>query len=226
MRLDAHSIVYLGITRHFLQPMLPRPCLRCLHQTGSQCATTAIRIHIPPFDVRNRGRLADRKNKKHFCPALRERTPWSPPALPASGPARGRRAPLALEHGPGRRSTPTAGAGHAPPWGRGGPARGDVGGMARGKLGWRDFKLDCKCSVIRLLPSMPAPSGSVVGSQLQAHREAIQGIIDEKLTNQLTQSIDGLNRSMTRLAKIGLWLTGVGVLLTVVSVVKGCPFTR
>jgi hypothetical protein len=33
--------------------------------------------------------------KTHCCPTPRERTPWSPPALPASGHARGRRAPLA-----------------------------------------------------------------------------------------------------------------------------------
>src|SRR5713101_1937743 len=58
MRLDAHCIRYLRITRHFLQPMAPRPCLCCLHKTGSQFTTTDILIHVPPFNVADRGRLA------------------------------------------------------------------------------------------------------------------------------------------------------------------------
>jgi hypothetical protein len=82
--------------------------------------------------------------KRHFCPAPRERPPGAPQRYPPAAPpgvcvrpSRRAAAPRrsAPEHGLGRRSTPTAGAGHAPPWGRGGPARGDVGGMARGKLG-------------------------------------------------------------------------------------------
>src|SRR5215831_11127452 len=58
MCLDAHGILDLGITGNFLQSLIPRPCLCCLNQTGSQGATTAILIHIPPFDVGDWGRLA------------------------------------------------------------------------------------------------------------------------------------------------------------------------
>jgi hypothetical protein len=51
--------------------------------------------------------------KKHFYATPRERAPWSPPALPASGHARGMRAPLAPG---GRRSAvlPAPGVGHTP----------------------------------------------------------------------------------------------------------------
>src|SRR5262245_55888095 len=57
MCLDAHGIVSLGITGHFLDALMPRPCRCCLHQPCSQSATTAVLIHIPPFDVGDWGRL-------------------------------------------------------------------------------------------------------------------------------------------------------------------------
>jgi hypothetical protein len=58
MCLDAHGIFDLRITGNFLQSLIPRPCLCCLHQTGAQCATKAMLIHVPPFDVGDRERLA------------------------------------------------------------------------------------------------------------------------------------------------------------------------
>jgi hypothetical protein len=51
MCLDAHGIVYLRITGNFLQSLMPRPCLCCLHQTGAQSVTTTILIHVPSFDA-------------------------------------------------------------------------------------------------------------------------------------------------------------------------------
>src|SRR5215475_3791915 len=51
MRLDAHGILDLRITGNFLQSLIPRPCLCCLHQTGCQLVTTAIFIHVPSFNV-------------------------------------------------------------------------------------------------------------------------------------------------------------------------------
>src|SRR5438874_1479652 len=51
MRLEAHRIVDLRVTRYFLQSMTPRPSLCCLHQTGTQSVTTALRIHVPPFNI-------------------------------------------------------------------------------------------------------------------------------------------------------------------------------
>src|SRR5262245_48082913 len=58
MRLDAHGIVYLGITGNFLESLMPRPCLCCLHETSAQGAATALLIHVPSFDVGDWGRLA------------------------------------------------------------------------------------------------------------------------------------------------------------------------
>src|SRR5215510_6995428 len=58
MCLDAHRILDLRITGNFLQPMMPRPCLCCLHKTSAQGATTALRIDVPPFNVGDRGCLA------------------------------------------------------------------------------------------------------------------------------------------------------------------------
>ena len=55
MCLDAYCILDLCITGNFLQSLIPRPCLCCLHQTGSQSVTTALLIHVSPFDVGNRG---------------------------------------------------------------------------------------------------------------------------------------------------------------------------
>ena len=58
MCLDAHGIFDLRITGNFLQSLIPRPCLCCLHQTGAQSVTTALLMHVPPFNVGERGRLA------------------------------------------------------------------------------------------------------------------------------------------------------------------------
>src|SRR5215470_4718892 len=58
MRLDAHGILDLRITGNFLQSLIPRPCLYCLHKPGAQFVTTTLRIHVPPFNVGDRGRLA------------------------------------------------------------------------------------------------------------------------------------------------------------------------
>jgi hypothetical protein len=55
MCLDAHGILDLRITGNFLQSLIPRPCLCCLHETSAQGATTALLIHVPPFNVSDRG---------------------------------------------------------------------------------------------------------------------------------------------------------------------------
>jgi hypothetical protein len=101
------------------------------------------------------------KTKSIVAPPL-ARTPWSPPAATPGvcvRPSRRAAAPRrsAPEHGLGRRSTPTAGAGHAPPWGRGGPARGDVGGMARRKPGVEGLQtgLQMLRCVARLRATLP-----------------------------------------------------------------------
>jgi hypothetical protein len=55
MGLDAHGILDLRVTGNFLEPMMPRPCLCCLDETSAQGATTALRFHVPPFNVSDRG---------------------------------------------------------------------------------------------------------------------------------------------------------------------------
>jgi hypothetical protein len=70
--------------------------------------------------------------------------------------------------------------------------------------------------LIKLLSSLnTAASGSISGAQEESHRQAIQCLIEEKLTathinalNQLDQSINKLNRSTTYLTVAG-WVLSV-----------------
>jgi len=62
-------------------------------------------------------------------------------------------------------------------------------------------------------------------AKAEADRAAIQAAIAYKLTKTLsenmtsnTQAINELNRSTTRLATVGLWLTGASVALTLASI--------
>jgi len=77
--------------------------------------------------------------------------------------------------------------------------------------------------LIKFLSSLnSAASGSITGALEESHRQAIQCLIEEKLTaihinalNQRNDSISNLKSSTTKLTKIGWFLTG---LITLVSV--------
>ena len=72
--------------------------------------------------------------------------------------------------------------------------------------------------LIKLLASMQGQSGSVVGAEAEAHRQAIQCLIEDKLTSILASSIHTLNESTTRLSKIGIAIAIIGVIVAVVGV--------
>ena len=67
-------------------------------------------------------------------------------------------------------------------------------------------------------------SGSVTGAQEEAYRQAIQCLIEEKLTavhinalNELNESINNLNSSTTKLTKVG-WILSVLIALATVLI--------
>src|SRR6266496_1597680 len=55
MRLDAHGVVYRGITGHVLQSLMPHLGLCCQHKTGAQSVTAALCLHVPSFHGGDRG---------------------------------------------------------------------------------------------------------------------------------------------------------------------------
>jgi|SRR6266487_2225789 len=73
--------------------------------------------------------------------------------------------------------------------------------------------------LIDLMSSMQAPSGSVAGAQVEAYRQAIQCLIDEKLTYSLINAINKLDESTTRLTKVGYWLTGIGIFIGIIGTI-------
>ena len=71
--------------------------------------------------------------------------------------------------------------------------------------------------LIGLMSSMQAPSGSVAGAQVEAYRQAIQCLIDEKLTCSLTNAINKLDESTTRLSQVGNRISIIGVVVAFIG---------
>jgi hypothetical protein len=95
--------------------------------------------------------------------------------------------------------------------------------------------------LIKFLSSLnSATSGSITGAQEESHRQAIQCLIEEKLTairinalNELNESINNINQSTTKLAKeldgsinklnrSTTRLTFAGLVLSII--IAGAPF--
>lgn len=75
-------------------------------------------------------------------------------------------------------------------------------------------------SVPELIQELPLWDIEQIDAREEARRQTIRAIIEEKLTTTLSQAIERLNRSTTRLTIVGWGLTVVGLLLSILSILK------